>query len=706
MKKKSDSIKSFLNPQSIAILGATPEAGKLRGMLTKTIVKNGYQGRLYFINPSHKQIYDLPCYPDVHHIQQPIDLAIIVLPAPQVLEATEQCAQIGVKNALIMSSGFAEEGGAQSDAQVAIRAISDKYGMRISGPNAEGFHNEINRVSATFSPAVDLDLSLYFQASQRNVAIVAQSGGMGFSLYHRGRKLGLTFSHVITTGNEVDLTAADFLNYLVDDDDTSAIVLFLETIRNAPLFLSAAARAVSKKKPIVVVKVGQSTAGSLATVSHTGAMAGWNAAYEAAFEKVGVVSFSDIDHALAFVAISTTSPLLHGHRAAIVTVSGGGGALVADALSNAGFECPTLAEETQKQIRAIIPSYGSTQNPVDVTGQATRTGAPLKTIQLLESGDEVDLVMMVSTMANTTRPPVDPIELSAVIQRQKKPVLFYSYTLASDFGLRALASASTVTFMGLTSLSEALREYVKYSQFKLPVFDDAQVKRFESKQVLPNKKGNLTEYESKQILKQYGFNIAPMQWVEAQADLNQLKVSLPFPLVAKMQSSAIVHKTEVGGVALQIVDQADLIKRCVQLKSNANKFVKQSQIDGILLEPMAAKGVELILGSIRDETFGAIISVGAGGTMAEIHQDVVRRTAPVSTQEALSMLRQLKSFALLDGFRGSAKSDVNALCQLIADFSLFAHATQEQVLECEVNPVMVHPVGQGCTIIDAMMVLD
>lgn len=703
----SDSLDTFLSPASVAILGASPEHTKLRGRLTELIIKNGYRGRLYLVNPGHREIRGLPCHGSIADVPEPVDLAVVVVPADKVVDAVEECAAAGARNALILSSGFAEAGAEQARAQERIGAIARRTGMRICGPNAEGFHNELQRISATFSPAVDLDADSVVDAGTRRCGVIAQSGGIGFSLYHGGRALGLRFTHVITVGNEVDLSAADFLEYLVDDPGTAVIVLFLETIRDPRRFLRAADRAARARKPIVVLKAGRSTAGSRATASHTGSMAGWDAAYDAVFTQFGMTVVDDPARALAIAGAFATCPLPRGRRAAVLTVSGGGGALMADALSAAGLELPELRPQTQAAIKAMIPFYGTARNPVDVTGQATRTGAPLKVIEQLAGGDEVDLVVAVTTMSNPTRPPVDPEGLAKVVDAQRTPVLFYTYTVVSPFGRQSLASAKTLTYQGVNDVAAAARALVDFAAFRyVPPLQPPAAGSERIALPAGSEDGTLPEYAAKALLARHGLPVAPHRLVRAEAELEEACAALAFPVAVKIQSPDIPHKTEAGGVRLDVANAEELRAARREVLAAAGRHAPQARIAGVLVEEMAAPGVEIIVGIVRDPTFGPVLTVGAGGVATELYRDVTRRLAPVTAEEAQGMLRQLRSFPLLSGYRGAPAADLQSLARLIATVSELPARLATPVAELELNPVIVHRAGHGCSIVDALVVVD
>src|SRR5664279_221428 len=395
---------SFFAPSSIALIGASRDLEKIPGRLLSMLRKNDYPGKLYPINPNYADIDGLKCYPAISEVGQPIDLAVVIIPARAVLGALEQCAAAGVKHAVIISSGFAEEGGDSAVMQDAIVALAKRTGMRISGPNAEGFYSEAQKVAATFSPTVDIKPGTpRLIATRRRIGIVAQSGGIGFAIYHRARALGIALSYVVSTGNESDLGAGEFLDYMVQDSSTDVILLFIEGIRDVDTFLLAARRAAEIRKPVIVTKVGRSGAGERAAASHTASMAGWSAAYDAVFSKYGFIISNDLDEAVAIAAVLASNPLPKGDRVAVLTVSGGGGIWGADTVSMQGLQVPELSASIQKEIGKWMPSYGSARNPIDVTAQGAHAGGLQKSIDLLNVSDEVDAVLVVLSLSSDTR---------------------------------------------------------------------------------------------------------------------------------------------------------------------------------------------------------------------------------------------------------------------------------------------------------------
>lgn len=694
---------SFFAPASIALVGASRDHEKIPGRLLAMLRKNEYPGKIYPVNPNYPEIDGLTCYKSIAEIGAPIDLAVIIIPARAVLPALEQCAAAGVRNAVIISSGFAEEGGDSAALQDAIAALAKRTGMRISGPNAEGFFSQVQRVAATFSPAVDVKQGVVpLVATTRRIGIVAQSGGIGFAYYHRAKALGVGVSYVVSAGNESDLGAGEFLGYMVQDAATDVILLFIEGIRDVDKFLAAARRAAELKKPIIVTKVGRSGAGVRAAASHTASMAGWSAAYDAVFAKYGFIVSNDLDEALTIAAVLVSNPLPKGDRVAVVTVSGGAGIWGADAVALQGLQVPELSEPIQAEIGKLMPSYGTARNPIDVTAQGVTSGGLQKSVDLLTVSDEVDAVLIVLSLSSDVRKPFKEDELKPVLSAQHKPVVFYSYTVPSDFARHELAKSGIVVLSGLTHVGVAMRRIVDYAKFSLPKpADEARLPARDLSVHLTSPV--LSEADSKILLRAAGIALPDEVLVKDRDELDAAVTRVGFPIVMKIQSPDIPHKSEVGGVRVNISTKGEVFLAFEVLLNNARKHRPEAAIQGVLIGPMAKRGVEIIVGTMTDKTFGPMVMVGLGGITTELFRDVIYRPAPVSAKEAGAMLAGLKAAPLLNGFRGAAKADVAALSQLIADISVLAARHAGEIAEIELNPVLVHPEGQGVTIVDALV---
>ena len=695
---------TFFAPDSIALIGASRDLEKIPGRLLSMLRKNEFPGKIYPVNPNYGDIDGLKCYPSIADVGQPIDLAIVIIPAKAVLGALKQCAAAGVRNAVIISSGFAEEGGDSAAMQDAIAELAKKTGMRISGPNAEGFFSEVQRIAATFSPTVDVKPNEpRLIAAKRRIGIVAQSGGIGFAIYHRAKALGLALSYVISAGNESDLGAGEFFEYMVQDAATDVILLFIEGIRDVDKFLAAARRAAEIGKPVIVTKVGRSGAGERAAASHTASMAGWSAAYDAVFAKYGFIVSNDLDEAVTIAAVLTTNPLPKGDRVAVLTVSGGAGIWGADTVAMQGLQVPELSETIQAEIGKLLPSYGATRNPIDVTAQGVHSGGLQKSIDLLDVSDEVDAMLVVLSLSSDTRMPFKQAELKPVLDAQNKPVVFYSYTLPSDFARKELAASGAVVLSGLTHVGVAMRRMVERAKFKLAPPADAAALPTRDISAHPTS-ATLSESDSKSLLREAGIALPDEVLVTDKSALDGAIARVGFPLVMKIQSRDIPHKSEVGGVRVNIATKGEVFLAYQAVLENARRHRPDAAIQGVLVGPMAKKGVEIIIGTMLDATFGPMVMVGFGGITTELFRDVIYRPAPVSVPEASAMLAELKAAPLLNGFRGAAKADIGALSQLISQVSVLAERYSGEISEIEINPVLVHAEGQGVTIVDALVV--
>jgi acyl-CoA synthetase (NDP forming) len=453
------SIASFLSPRSIAVIGAAPaEQRSIRGMLLLVLRRAGFKGRIAPVNPSYREINGLPCYPAIGAVDFSVDLAIVALPADLVCDIVEQCAAAGIRAAIIVSSGFAEQSGDRAKLQSRLSQIARRTGIRICGPNCEGFYNIGGGIAATFSAAAEPSESeRTLPHGSRRVAVVAQSGGLGFAILNRGRALGLPFGHVVTTGNECDLTATDFIAHFAADPDTAIIIAYLEEIRDAAGFAAAAELAHANGKAMIAIKIGRSEAGRRAARAHTASDTGSVADHSAMLARAGVIAVGDPDEAVAMALALTTSPVAAGRRVGIVTTAGGAGAVLSDCFDAAGFSVPALSKLLQASLRPTFPAYGSAANPVDVTAQGIFTGGILRTLKILLGCDEVDLIVLVVSLSSERSVALDIEALQTLNAHRSKPVLIYSYTLPSPMAQASLSRAGIAMFAHVGDLLAAMR---------------------------------------------------------------------------------------------------------------------------------------------------------------------------------------------------------------------------------------------------------
>jgi acyl-CoA synthetase (NDP forming) len=695
---------SFFWPESIAVLGASPDLHRIRGRLLHQLRENGFPGRILPINPSYQEIDGLPCHSSIGAVSGGIDLALIAIPATGVAAAVEECARAGVKNTLIISSGFAEEGGAAGDMQAELLAITQRTGIRACGPNCEGYYNALGRVATTFSPTVETkeDDSRTLVSAKR-IGVIAQSGGIGFALFNRGKAAGLGFSYVISTGNEADLSMADFLDYMVEDPHTDAVMLFCEAVRNGPGFVAALEKARRLGKPIIAIKIGRSDAGTRATASHTASLSGSHTAYHAVFERYGVIEAEDADEAVAIAGLVLTCPLPKGRRVGIITVSGGGGAWMADTLSAHGLVVPNLSAESQKNLRPLMPSYGASGNPVDVTAQGSNTGPAMMTVmEHLAHSDEIDILVLVASLASETRVSLDAARVRAVAESCGKPMTVWTYTLPSNFGRTSAAGCGLFVHSDLRNVGVAMGKLATYAealQRDLPEpFTPV------SGRLYPGLPAIVPEYLARQVLAAW-LPDTREKLVSSPEEAADAADRLGFPVVLKVQSPQLPHKTEAGGVRLNLANRDAVTNAYTAMLTDVARHAPDATIDGVLVQRMAPKGHELVIGMVDDPTFGPIMMLGFGGTTVELFGDIVHAPAPINEAEATRMIKSLKSARLLIGFRGARPIDLAPIATLVAALSRAALTLRDQVREFELNPVIVHADGSGLTVADALLTM-
>ena len=715
-------LRALFYPQSIAVIGASPDRTRIRGHILEFLTHGEYRGRIFPVNPSYREIDGIECFASIAAAKakadDQIDLAVIVIPAAGVLAELERCATAGVRQALIVSSGFAEGGGG-SDAQARISAIAQSTGMRVIGPNSEGFFSTLSKVRATFSPTVASILDAERtqpRVSAKRIGVVAQSGGMGFGVMHRGHADGLAFSHVISTGNEADIDLSDCLDFMVDDPDTDIIALYLECVRNAAAFEAACARAAALNKPIVAIKVGRGQAGHRATQSHTGSIAGWGTAYDAFFAKYGVISAADLSEAISILGVLATCPHIAGNRVGVLTGSGGAGALISDVLERNGLVLPVLGAALQQTILAPLPSYATAQNPVDITAGAARSGALLKTADALLACDEIDILVSVHSMTSESSMAVEPRELVRGSRISGKPVTCYCYTTPSRFGRTQMADAGVFVHTDLQLMAVALAKVLARRQRiaqagtqQTKLIDRTLIEHASSvvADMLSNAEAEvLCEYEVKELLRRCGINASSEILCRSADDAVAAAERLGYPVALKIQSPEITHKTEIGGVRLGLASADAVRSAYADVSAAAASAAPQAVLRGVLVQAMAPAGYEVIIGVIQDPTFGPLMMVGLGGIAVELYKDVAYFPAPLTAPAAETLLRSLKSSALFDGFRGKPAVDLQPLAQLISQVSCLVAArpgARPAIAELELNPVIVHADGSGLTIADALL---
>jgi acetate---CoA ligase (ADP-forming) len=708
---------ALLWPRTVALIGASGDGESLRGRIFNVMRGHAFGGALYPVSRSQRQVLGLKAYPSIADLPQPADLAVIIIPAKHVAEELERCGNAGVKSAVVLSSGFAESVGAEgSQMQAEVRAIAKRYGMAVMGPNSEGFANIAANLCPTFSPAMEAGGRALLPAGRPRpqLAVCAQSGGMGFAFFDHGRAKELAFRYVVTTGNEACLETLDFADFILEEGKTDALLLLLEDIKTAETFRRVAEKALRAGKPIIVNKIGQSDAGVRAAASHTAALAGAYAAYQAMFHRYGIIEGRDIgemvDIAAGFLAWRTRLP--RGHRVGICTASGGGGGWMADACAAAGLEVPELDAETRQRIDVHLPSYGTSQNPVDATAQAAAKIGYAGLAQLVLPSPMIDALAVVMTARSPHNIERQSEALAHLAQSAQKPVLLWSYTLPAQRSVAILSEAGLPLYSDIGNCARTLRLMADYRSLRERFLSPIEVRSSARagaasavREALAEAGPALCEWEARPILARYGIGTNTVGTLSATAEeaVSALR-HIGAPVALKVQSPDILHKTEASAVALGVTTPEDVRTAYASVLASARRHAANARILGVLVQPMAARGREIILGVKRDQTFGPLLMVGVGGVAVEVLKDVALAPVPLRADEARAMLARLKGARLLEAYRGAPAGDIEALVDLMVRLGQFASDHADVIAEIDLNPVLVHAHGKGVSVVDALIV--
>jgi acyl-CoA synthetase (NDP forming) len=703
----------LLWPRAVAIIGASDNKDIIRGRLLHVLQLRGYPGKIFPVTPSRDEVQGLRAYPSVAALPEPVDLAVVVIPAASVAEVLAECGARGIKAAVVISSGFGEErGDAARGRQEDLQRLAEVHGMAICGPNCEGVVNALAPLAATFSPSLEnQEYRLIPEVSGgRPISVIAQSGALSFSYLNRGAPRQLRFTYLISSGNEAALEGLDYVDWMLDEGRTDIFLLYMEAVRSAATFRRVGAKAAGLGKPIIVGKVGRSEAGRRAAASHTGALAGADSAYEAMFRRYGIVRCEDIDEMVDTAAAFAFCPLPRGRRVALLSASGGGAAWMADMCTAHGLELPELDGATRKEIDPLIPSFASSQNPIDLTAQAIREVGYARIIEILQRSPVTDMILVVGSLATETMLRRDIDAITRVARESAVPIAFCAYTNASPAAVALLAGAGLPAYTSMANCAKALRALAEYAEFQrrwrqrgggelTPVPDVTEVRRR-----LTAAGRVLCEHEAKEILAAYG---VPRPREEVAADVTkalEAAARVGFPVALKVQSPDIPHKTEAGAVALGLTTPAALRRAYRQVLGSARTAHPGAEVRGVLVQQMAPRGVEVIVGVTRDETFGPLLMVGLGGLFVEVLRDVAFAPTPLTREDARDLLAQLRGSRVLQGVRGEPPADVEALVDLLVAVSRFADDHAEAIAEIDLNPVIVHPRGQGLSVVDALII--
>ncbi|MGK7866034.1 acetate--CoA ligase family protein [Falsiroseomonas sp. E2-1-a20] len=672
---------TLLRPRSVAVVGASADATKTGGRPVGYLLKHGFAGDVWPVNPRVAEIAGLRCYPDVASLPRAPDVGIVLVGPERAEAAVRDLAARGCQAAIVLAGGYGETGEAGAARQSALKRAAGA--MRLLGPNTIGVVNLTDHIVLSASGALEVA-----NLPPGGLSVVSQSGGILGALLSRGAAAGIGFAKLVATGNEGDIEVAEMLDALVDDPATTAIALYLEGLRNPEAFRRAARRAAAAGKPVVAFKVGRSEAGALAAISHTGAMAGADRMYDAFFQSLGVLRAERFFDLLEVPSALSQGRRAAGFRVAVLTSTGGAGALVADAVGLAGGTLPPPDAEATARIAALIGEAGI-GNPVDVTLAGLRPDLFRGAIgALLDSPGYDSLVVVVGSSA-LAQPDLVADSILEARGTSAKPVIAYVSPHAPHIaaGLNARGVPASTTPEGIAAILAALAR---------PSPAPAKESRAAALPELPT--GRLNESESKALFAHFGIPATREATARTPAEAEAAAAGLGARLVVKLLARDLAHKSDIGGVVLNVApDQVAEV--------GARLLAKLPEAEGLLVQEQVSGGIEMILGLVRDPHLGSAVLLGAGGTAAEIFGDTVLRMLPLTGRDALDMVAGLKVSRILAGYRGAPAADVPALVAAILAFSSMGEAFGERLLEAEINPLFVLPAGQGVRAADGLAVL-
>jgi acetyltransferase len=694
-------LESLFSPETVAVIGASANPAKVGHAFLANLKQSGFQGTVVPTHLSATEILGYRCYRSLRDYPGRIDLSIIVVAGPHVKEALTESIDKGARTVIVVTAGFKEVGAAGAEAERELVAVCRKAGVRMVGPNCLGILNTHHRMNATFAPCLP---------GAGSISVISQSGALCVVILDSAANQGLGLAKVISIGNKADLNEADFLQALAEDKETTVIASYLESIKDGNKFLRIAEEAAAKK-PVVILKVGITSAGAKAASSHTGSLAGADIAYGAAFRRSGVIRAENVESLFDYSLAFASQPIPTGNRVVVITNAGGPGIMAADAAESLGLKMITPSADAQARMRKFLPAAASVGNPVDVIGDAP-PNLYIESLKVLQEEHDVDAIVVVVTPQNMTQP-LALAEMLAATHNGKKPLLTAFMGGEAVAGAKEkLMAAGIPNYPSPDRAMAALRAMCDYAAWKrrparivtrFPV-NRRRVDRILQTQ-LRSGMAQMGEVEAKEILRAYDFNVLPGNLARTADEAVEIADRIGYPVVLKISSPDIIHKSDFGGVRInlanaeQVRDAFDLMMLRIQRRA-PNAYLR-----GGFVEKMGDRGREVILGMTRDPQFGPMLMFGLGGIFVEVMKDVTFHLAPITAEEAMQMLKGTRSYALLKGARGQAPVDLDAVASALQRISQLA-TDYPEIAELDINPLIVGPVGMQPYVADARMTLS
>ena len=702
MPTSAPSLKTLWEPRGIAVVGASATQGSLGQRLLGYLRDHGYAGGVYPVNPRYPEVEGLVCYPSVAAIPGPVDLALALVGADRVMGTLQDCAAKGVDHVIVYASGFGEMGARGSALEQQMTAYASSHGMRIIGPNCIGLVSPAEHLVAGFSP---LFSRVRFEPGA--LGLVTQSGALGYGIVSLAVERGLRFSRIVNTGNEADLCTAELVEELLNDDVTSTILVYSEGVKRAPDWRALGALSQQRGKPVIVLKAGRSEAGSRAASSHTASLAGDDAVWDVAFRQLGMLRVDDVDEMLDLAAVFQPPRRPAGAGVGVMTTSGGAGILAVDALSAAGLRVPSLGEQTRQEIQAIFPAFGTIANPLDLTGQIL-TDPTLFRAVLRSMVSDASMDALIVCFCVLQGPEVDRAvdDLLTVLAETDKPILV-SRTggefLAPGAAAR-LQQAGVPVFPTPARAARAIAALVRFTQRSARLGVAPLPAPGPAPAGWPKPGQALTERETKRQLLAAGLPVTREVLVTTPNEAAAVAEQMGYPVVLKIDSPDIPHKTEAGGLLLGLRDSKSVQNAFEKVMNRVRAFKPDAKLNGCLIQEQLEDSVAEILVGVSPSPMGPVVTVGLGGILVEVFKDVSQRLAPLTDEDARTMIAELRGFNLLTGIRGQEPADLEALAEVVAKVSQLAVQWPGQ-WELDLNPVLVMPAGRGCRIVDALLIV-
>ena len=689
-------------PKNVAVIGASSTPGKIGYTVVENLIQGGFEGKIYPVNPKADEILGLKVFPSIADLPAGVDAAVITVPAKFVPQAVEDCGKHGVKGLIVIPSGFSETG--QHELEHEIVEIARRYNTRILGPNIVGYLSNTEKLNASFAPFLPL---------VGKAALISQSGALLIAMDASTYTRRVGFDKLISIGNMSDVDFADTIEWLNDDPATACISLYIEGFKDGRRFMEVSRKS---KKPIIALKSGVSAHGAAAAASHTGSLAGAAKVYGAAFQQAGVLQAGDLDNLFDLTLALSLQPPMKGDNLLIITNGGGVGVLATDAAERYGLPLKFAPADVQAELKKHMPEFGSAKNPVDLTGMAGNEWY-MDSVRYSLPHDWVDgLVVLYCETAMT-----DPVEIAKGIKQAidesgctTKPVtVSFVGGEKSAEAMRWLVENGVPAFGApdvAVNTMAALREYARMREM---VADNSQVEIIDdlaaALKIIANARtegrGSLTEIEAKQVFTLYGLPVTTTILAHSEDEAAALANKVGYPVVMKIVSPEILHKSDAGGVKVNIKDEAAVRDAYRTILANAKAYNASANIHGVAVQEMAPWGTEVILGSVNDATFGPTMMFGLGGIFVEVLKDVTFRVAPVSPAQALRMLGEIRGGPILNGVRGEAPRDKAVLADTICRYANMILDLSDEISESDANPVLVYEEGKGVKVVDARIIL-